>query len=68
MAPVARMTCKFVKHSIFLIQNSQGDVKYSIEDTVNNIAIIMYGARLILELLEGSLCRLGNCLTTMLYT
>ena len=31
-------------------QNSRGDVKYSIGNTVNNIVITMYGARWVLKM------------------
>ena len=32
----------------------------------NNILIILYGARWVLEISEGTLCKVYDCLTTML--
>ena len=34
----------------WLLQNSHGDVKYSIGNTVNNILMTTYGARWVLEI------------------
>ena len=48
------------------LQNSHEDVKYSIGDIVNNIVIIMHGARWVLEIVGGMLCNVYDCLTTML--
>ena len=48
------------------LQNSHGDVKYSIGHIVTNIEITMYGARWVLEILVGTL--VYNFLITMLYT
>ena len=42
------------------LQNSHGDVKYSIENIVNNIAITMYGAGWALELSRRSLSKLNK--------
>ena len=50
----------------FLI--SSWDVKYSIENIINNTVITMYGARWVLEISWGIVCKVYDCLTTMLYT
>ena len=56
-------------HSIsWPLQNSHGDVKYSVGNISNNIVITMYGARSVLNLWWGSLCKLHKFLTTMEYT
>ena len=49
------------------LQNSHEDVRYSIGNVVNNIVITKYGASLLLEISRGSLCKVYDCLTTMLY-
>ena len=36
---------KALRNSNWLLQNSHGDVKYSIENIVNNSLITMYGVR-----------------------
>ena len=48
------------------LQNSHKDVKYSTGNVVNNTAISMNGASCVLEILRGTLCKVYNCLTTML--
>ena len=49
------------------LQTSHKDVKNSTGNVVDHIVITMYGARWVLELSGGSLCKLYNCLITMLY-
>ena len=44
------------------------EVKYSVGNAVSNIVVTMYGARWVLEISEGTLCKVYDCLTTMLYT
>ena len=58
---------KGLRSTEWQLQNSHGDVKYSIEKRVNNIVTTMYGARWILDSLRGSFCKLYKHLT-MLYT
>ena len=50
------------------LQNTHGDVKYCVGNIVNDIVITMYGARWVFEILGGSLCKVYDCFTTMLYT
>ena len=50
------------------LQNSHGDVKYSLGNIVNNIVITMYGARWVLDLFGGPFCKLYKYLTAMLFT
>ena len=50
------------------LHNSHGDVKYSIGNAVNNTVTTMYGATWVLEILRGSVGKVYECLTTMLYT
>ena len=44
------------------------DVKYSRRNIVTNVVITTPGARWVLEISEGSLCKVCDCPTTMLYT
>ena len=50
------------------LQNSHGDVKYSIGNIGNNIAITMCDARWALEIWRGTFCKVYDCLTSKLYT
>ena len=61
-------TLKGLRGTNWWLHSSQGDVKFSIENMVSNIVITMYGARRVLDLSGGTLYKLDNCLTTMLYT
>ena len=47
------------------LQNSHEDVKYGLGNVVNNTVVTMYGAVWVLEI---SLCKVCDCLATMLYT
>ena len=49
---------KRLRSTNWQLQNSHGKVKYSIGNTVNNTLIMTYGARLVLDLLKGSVCKL----------
>ena len=49
-------------------QNSHGDVKCGIGNIVNNTVIATYGAKWVLDLLGGPLCKVHDYLTTILYT
>ena len=49
-------------------QSSHRGVKYIIGNTVNTIVITRYGARWVLKTSQGRLCKVDDCLTTMLYT
>ena len=49
-------------------KNSHRNVKYNIENIVSDIAITMCGARRAIKILGGALCKVYDCLTTMLYT
>ena len=51
-----------------LLQNIHGDTKYSIGNIVNNVIITMYGATWSLGISGEILCKVHDCLTTMLYT
>ena len=51
-----------------VLQNGHRGVTYSIGNIVKNIMITMYGARWVLKILGGTLCKVYDCLTTMLYT
>ena len=42
------------------LQNSHGDVKYSIGNIVNNIVITVYGVRWVLDLLGWSFSKLPS--------
>lgn len=44
-----------------------GDVKYSMRNTVNNVATATYGGRWVLDKSRGSVHTLYKRLTTMLY-
>ena len=48
----------------FLI--SSWDVKYSIENVINNTVITMYGARWVLEIPGETLCEEYDCLIRMM--
>ena len=48
------------------VTNSHRDIRYSIGDTVNNIAMTLYGAEWVLDD-WGSLHKIYEYLTTMLY-
>ena len=50
------------------LQNSHGDVKYSLGNIVSNIVITTYGARWALNSSGGTLCKVYDCQTTMLYS
>ena len=47
------------------LQNSHGNVKYSIGNIINNSVITMSSARLLLDISRGTLCKVHNCLTTI---
>ena len=49
-------------------QNSHKDVNSLIGNVVNTIVITRSGARWVLEITGGPLCKVYDCLTTMLYT
>lgn len=50
------------------LQKSPGDAKFSIGNTVSNVVIITYGARLVLVIPRGPLYKVNDCQTTMLHT
>ena len=43
-------------------------VNYPIGNMVNNMAITMYGVWCVLKISWGTLCKVYDCLTTMLFT
>ena len=49
------------------LQNSHGDVKYSIGNIINNVVITMYDAQWVLEISGGTLYKVYNCEITMLH-
>ena len=49
------------------LQNSHGDVNYSMGKRVSNIVMTMYGAGWIIEILRCTICRIYDCLATVLY-
>ena len=51
---------KGLRSTVWLLQNSPGDVKYSKRDVVNNILITMYGVAWVGHLSGGSLSKLYN--------
>ena len=59
---------KKLRSTNWQLQNSHGDVKYSIENIAKNIVISMYGTRWVLKISGGTPYKLYDCLTTMLYT
>ena len=59
---------KGLRSTNWQLQNSHGDVKYSVGYIVNNIVMTTYGVRRVLEILGGTCCKVYCCLTTMLYT
>ena len=56
-----------IKKYKLVVTNSHGDVKHSVTCVVNNIALIMYDARCVLDL-SGSLHKLHKFQTTILST
>ena len=62
-----RILKKEKKYKLVVTKQSQ-NVQYSVGNIVNNIVITMYGARWVHEILRGLLCKVYDCLTTMLYT
>ena len=60
--------CKGLRSTSWQLQNSHRDVKYSTRNVVNNTVITMYGARWVPEIMRGSLCKIYDCLNTLLYT
>ena len=59
---------KWLRSMNWNFQSSHEGVKYSIGNIVNSIRIIKYGARWVLEISLGTLWKVYDCLTTMLYT
>ena len=59
---------KGLRSTDWKLQNSHGDVKYSIGNIVSNIGIILYGSRWVLETSGGTLSKVYEGLSTMLYT
>ena len=57
-----------IKKYELMVTKQSWDVKYRVRNIDNNIVIIVYGARWVLELLGESLNKLYKCLTTILYT
>lgn len=51
-----------------VVTESHWDVKHSLKDIVNSIAITSFGARWVLETLGGPLDKVYGFLTTILYT
>ena len=56
-----------IKKYELVLPEQSWDIKYSIENIVNNNIITVYGARWVLDYRSALLCNL-NSLTTMLYT
>ena len=50
------------------LQKSRGDVKSRTGNLVSNITVTMYTARWVLEISRGTLYKVYDCVTTMLYT
>ena len=48
---------KGLRSTNWQLQSSHGDVNYSVGNIVNNIVVTMYGARWILEISGGTLCK-----------
>ena len=59
---------KVLRSTNYHLKNYHRDVKYSIGNTVNNTAISMFGTRCVVEIPEGTLYEVYDCLTVMLYT
>ena len=59
--------CEEVEKYRLVVTKQLWDVKYSIGNIVGNIVIHVYGARWVLETSGGTLCKLYDYLTTMLY-
>ena len=57
------------KYSL-VVKNSHGGLKYNIGDIVSNILIAVYGTGWVLAIRQwgGPLCKVYDCLSTMLYT
>ena len=51
---------KGLRSTNWLLRHSHGDVKYSLENIVNNILIIMHGVKWVLDLLGWLLSKLYN--------
>ena len=47
---------------------THSNVKHSIVNIVSNIVTTLYVARWVLDLLRGTICKVCDCLITMLYT
>ena len=63
---VERLCEKGLRSTNWQLQNCHGDVKYSTGNIVNNIVITMCGARWVMKLLQGTLCKEYDCLANML--
>ena len=59
---------KGLRSTNWQLQNSYGDVKHSIGNIVNDIVITMYGVRWVLDLSQGSLCKVLKTLFMVLCT
>ena len=59
---------KVKRFNKLVVTKRHGNTKYSIGNIVNNIVITMYGARWVLEISGGTLCKVYDCLTIMWYT
>ena len=61
------LNVKGLRSTNWQLQKNHRDVKYSIGNIVNTVVITMCGAKCVLEISGGSLCKVYECLTTILY-
>ena len=59
---------KELRSTDWSLQYSHGYVNYSIGNIISNIVVTMYGAKWVLEILGGTLCKVYDCLTIRLCT
>lgn len=59
---------KALRIIVWWLQNSHGNVKYNIGSIFNIIAITIYSARWILEILGGKFWKVYDCQNIMQYT
>ena len=58
---------KGLRSTHWYLQNSRGDIKCSIGNRLHSIVVTMYGDKWVLGISEGTLCKVYECLTAMLY-
>ena len=57
-----------IKNYKLVVTKYHRDTKHSPGNTVSNIEITMCGARWALKILRETLCKVGDCQTTIMYS